>query len=47
MGGAAHVVPVALVVGRHTAHILLGGPDVGIRLQVGVRVVPHDVLLPP
>ena len=43
----AHVIPLALVMGRHAADILLGSPDVRIRLQVGVRVVPHDMLLPP
>lgn len=47
MGRAAHMIPLALVVGRHSPHILLRGSDVRVRLQVGVRVVPHNVLLPP
>ena len=41
------MVPLPLVMGRHSAHILLGGPDVRVCLQIGVRVVSHNVLLPP
>ena len=43
----AHMIPVALVMRSHAAHILLGGPDVWVHLQVRVRVMPHNVLLPP
>ena len=41
------MVPVTLVMGRYSAHVLLRGPDVRVRLQVGVGVVPHNMLLPP
>ena len=41
------MVPVALVVGRHAAHVLIRRPDVRVDLQVGVAVVPNHVLLPP
>ena len=41
------MVPATLVMGRHSAHILLRGPDVWVCLQIGVGVVPHNMLLPP
>ena len=47
VGRCTHMVPVAQVMRRHAAHILLGGPDVRVRLQICVRVMPHNVLLPP
>ena len=41
------MVPLALVMGRDAAHVLIRCPDVRVGLQVGVRMMTNHMLLPP